>query len=150
MAALLGAVFAALAQVFVRKLITTEATAAIVFYFSLTATLLSLVTLPFGWVVPTAREALLLVAAGLLGGVGQILLTESYRHAEAGVIAPFEYVSMLLALVLGYLLFDEVPTRPMLAGAALIVAAGLFIIWRERQLGLAARPGARKVMTPQG
>ena len=53
MAALLGAVFAALAQVFVRRLITTEATPAIVFYFSLTATLLSLVTLPFGWAVPT-------------------------------------------------------------------------------------------------
>ena len=48
-----------------------------------------------------ARRSLL-VGAGLLGGVGQILLTESYRHAETGVIAPFEYVSMLLALVLGY------------------------------------------------
>ena len=62
MAALLGAVFAALAQVFVRRLITTEATPAIVFYFSLTATLLSLVTLPFGWAVPTGGEALILIA----------------------------------------------------------------------------------------
>jgi len=149
MAALLGAVFAALAQVFVRKLIHSEKTATIVFYFSLTASILSLVTLPFGWVVPLPREAVLLVAAGLLGGVGQILLTESYRHAETGVIAPFEYVSMLLALVLGYVVFSEVPTASMLAGAALIVSAGLFIIWRERRLGL-QRPGARKVMTPQG
>ena len=149
MAALLGAVFAALAQVFVRKLIHSEKTATIVFYFSLTASILSLVTLPFGWVVPTLREAVLLVGAGLLGGVGQILLTESYRHAETGVIAPFEYVSMLLALVLGYTLFGEAPTGPMLVGAALIVAAGLYIIWRERQLGI-RRAGARKVMTPQG
>jgi drug/metabolite transporter (DMT)-like permease len=149
MAAFLGAVFAALAQVFVRKLIHTEATAAIVFYFSVTAAALSLLTLPFGWVVPTPREAVLLVGAGLLGGIGQILLTESYRHAETGVIAPFEYVSMLLALILGYLIFEEVPTRAMLAGAGLIVAAGLFIIWRERKLGI-RRAGARKVMTPQG
>jgi drug/metabolite transporter (DMT)-like permease len=149
MASLLGAVFAALAQVFVRKLIHTEPTSAIVFYFSLTASVLALVTLPWGWVVPTSREAALLVGAGLLGGIGQILLTESYRHAETGVIAPFEYVSMLLALVLGYLLFDEAPTGAMLAGAALIVSAGLFIIWRERRLGL-KRAGARKVMTPQG
>ena len=149
MAALLGAVFAALAQVFVRKLITTEGTATIVFYFSLTASILSLFTLPFGWVVPAPREALLLVSAGLLGGVGQILLTESYRHAETGVIAPFEYVSMVLALVFGYTLFGEIPTVPMLIGAALIVTAGLFIIWRERQLGI-QRAGARKVMTPQG
>jgi drug/metabolite transporter (DMT)-like permease len=149
MAALLGAVCAALAQVFVRKLIHTEATPAIVFYFSLTATLLSLVTLPFGWAVPDGRATALLVAAGLFGGVGQILLTESYRHAEAGAIAPFEYVSMLFALVLGYFLFEEVPTGTMLAGAALIVAAGLFIIWRERRLGI-QRANARKVMTPQG
>ena len=149
MAALLGAVFAALAQVFVRKLIHTEKTTTIVFYFSLTAAVLSLATLPFGWVVPVPREAVLLVGAGLLGGIGQILLTESYRHAETAVIAPFEYVSMLLALVLGYTIFSEVPTRPMLIGAALIVAAGLFIIWRERRLGI-ERAGARKVMTPQG
>ena len=56
---------------------------------------------------------------------------------------------MLFALVLGYLLFDEIPTSAMLAGAALIVAAGLFILWRERKLGL-QRANARKVMTPQG
>jgi drug/metabolite transporter (DMT)-like permease len=149
MAALLGAVFAALAQVFVRKLIHTEPTSAIVFYFSVTATLLALVTLPFGWVVPAPREAALLVGAGLLGGVGQILLTESYRHAETGMIAPFEYVSMLLALVLGFAIFGEVPTAATLGGAGLIVAAGLFILWRERRLGI-RRSEARKVMTPQG
>ncbi len=148
-AALLGAVFAALAQVFVRKLVQTEATAAIVFYFSATAALLSLATLPFGWTVPTGREAGFLVTAGLLGGVAQILLTTSYRHAEVGVIAPFEYASMIFALGFGYLLFDETPTAHMLTGAALIVAAGLFIIWRERQIGL-KRARARSVMTPQG
>jgi drug/metabolite transporter (DMT)-like permease len=149
MAALFGAVFAALAQVFVRRLIHTEATAAIVFYFSATAAALSLLTLPFGWVAPTVPETALLVGAGLLGGVGQILLTESYRHAETAAIAPFDYVSMLLALFFGYWIFAEVPTRSMLAGAALIVAAGLFIIWRERKLGI-QRANARKVITPQG
>jgi drug/metabolite transporter (DMT)-like permease len=148
-AALFGAVFAALAQVFVRKLVHTEATAAIVFYFSLTAAVLSLVTLPFGWVIPTGREAVLLVGAGFLGGLGQILLTESYRHAETSVIAPFEYVSMLLSLAFGYLIFAELPTAPMLIGAGLIVAGGLFIIWRERKLGI-ERAGSRKVLTPQG
>jgi drug/metabolite transporter (DMT)-like permease len=149
MAALLGAVFAALAQVFVRKLVRTEQTAAIVFYFSLTAAILSLATLPFGWVFPTPTQAGLLIGAGVLGGVAQILLTESYRHAETSVIAPFEYVSMVLALVSGYLLFDEYPTASMLGGAALIVAAGLFIIWREHRLGLERRK-ARQAVTPQG
>jgi drug/metabolite transporter (DMT)-like permease len=149
MAMLMAAVFMALAVIFVRKMVATEKTAAIVFYFSLTTTLLSLLSIPFGWVMPTAREAALLIAAGLLGGFAQILLTTSYRHAETAVIAPFDYTSMLLALAIGYTLFAEVPTGPMLAGAALVVSAGLFIIWRERQLGL-ERGKARKVMTPQG
>jgi drug/metabolite transporter (DMT)-like permease len=144
-----GAIFAALAQVFVRKLVLTESTSAIVFWFSATATLLSLVTLPFGWVIPSGREAAMLVAAGLLGGVGQILLTSGYREADASVVAPFEYVSMLFALGFGYFLFDEVPTGTMLFGALLVVTAGILIIWRERTLGL-ERARQRKAMTPQG
>lgn len=144
-----GAVFAALAQVFVRKLVNTEKTAAIVFYFSVTATALSLVTLPFGWVWPTVGETALLVTAGLLGGLGQILLTSSYREADASLVAPFDYASMLFALAIGYFVFSEVPTWTMVGGAALIVAAGILIIWRERQLGL-ARARQRKAMTPQG
>jgi drug/metabolite transporter (DMT)-like permease len=146
--ALMGAVFAALATVFVRKLIHTESIPAIVFYFSLTSTLLSLLTLPLGWVWPTASQAAFLVLAGILGGLGQALLTSSYRFAETGVIAPFEYVSMLLALVIGYFVFNEIPTKPMLYGASLVILAGLFIIWRERQLGI-ERANARKAMPPQ-
>jgi drug/metabolite transporter (DMT)-like permease len=144
-----GAVFAALAQVFVRKLVQTETTGAIVFWFSVTAAGLSLVTLPFGWVVPQPSDLALLVLAGVLGGVGQVLLTSSYRHADASVIAPFEYVSILFALGIGYWAFDEVPTLTMLGGAALVIVAGVLIIWRERQLGI-ERARQRKAMTPQG
>jgi drug/metabolite transporter (DMT)-like permease len=144
-----GAVFAALAQVFVRRLVVQESTSAIVFWFSLTATALSLVTLPFGWVVPAPREAALLILAGLLGGLGQILLTSSYRNADASVVAPFEYVSMLFALLFGYVFFSEVPSLTMLGGAGLVVIAGMIIIWRERRLGL-ERAAQRRAMTPQG
>ncbi len=146
---LMGAVFAALAQVFVRRLVATESTAAIVFWFSITATVLSLVTLPWGWVMPSASVFAMLVAAGLLGGIGQILLTSSYRFADASVVAPFEYASMLLALGVGFFVFDEVPTLVTLGGAAIIIAAGVLIIWRERQLGI-ERAKQRKAMTPGG
>ncbi len=144
-----GAVFAALAQVFVRKLVNTESTSSIVFWFSLTAAVLSLITLPFGWVVPSVTEAVLLVICGLLGGLGQILLTSSYREADASVVAPFEYVSILFALGFGYVFFAEVPTGTMLLGASLVVTAGILIILRERALGI-ARARQRKAMTPQG
>lgn len=144
-----GAVFSALAQVFVRKLVQTERTATIVFWFSFNAAALALLTLPFGWVVPTPTEAALLVLAGLLGGVGQILLTSSYREADASVIAPFEYASILFALGIGYFVFDEVPTLTMIGGATLVVLAGILIIWREHKLGI-ERAKQRKVIGAQG
>jgi drug/metabolite transporter (DMT)-like permease len=145
---LLAAVFAALAQVFVRKMVQTETTAAIVFYFSLTATAMSLLTLPWGWTVPPAWVLALLILAGLLGGVGQILLTSAYRFADASLVAPFEYASMLLAIIVGYVVFSEVPTGTMLTGAGMIMVAGVLIIWRERQLGL-ERARQRKAASSQ-
>jgi drug/metabolite transporter (DMT)-like permease len=144
-----SAVMAGLAHVFVRKLTMTEPTSAIVFWFAVTASTLSIMTLPFGWVWPTGTEAALLIGAGLCGGIGQIFLTSSYRYADASVVAPFEYFSILLALGIGYFVFAEVPTAVMLIGIALIVCAGILIIWREGKLGK-DRKQARKAMTPQG
>ncbi|MFZ5708689.1 MAG: DMT family transporter [Pseudomonadota bacterium] len=149
MVILMGAVFAALAQVFVRKLVSEETTSSIVFWFSVNSTILSLVTLPFGWAVPDPWTGAKLVVAGLLGGVGQVLLTSSYKHADTSVVAPFDYASMLLAVGVGYFVFGEAPTGIVLAGSALIVAAGILIIWRERRLGL-ARARSRESMTPGG
>lgn len=149
MVALMGAVFAALAQIFIRKLTKTETTSAIVFWFSCTATVLSLATLPFGWVMPPLWAAALLVLAGLIGGVAQILLTSAYRATDASLVAPFEYASMLMALAVGYLVFDEVPTLVMLAGAGLVIAAGVLIVWRERLLGI-ERARQRRAMSPPG
>lgn len=146
---LMGAVCAALAQIYIRKLVQVEQTAAIVFYFSVTSASLSLLTIPFGWVMPTPTEFLLLVSAGVLGGAGQIFLTSAYRFADASVVAPFDYASMIFALVIGFFIFGEVPTGTMLLGALIVVLAGCIIIWRERQLGL-KRGRARALKTPQG
>ena len=147
--ALGSAVAAALAQVFIRKLTKTETTSSIVFWFSVTATGLSLLTIYWGWVVPTPKEAALLVLAGIIGGVGQILLTSSYRLADASFVAPFEYSSMLFSIAIGFAFFDEVPTSTTLIGASVVIFAGILIIWRERQLGL-ERSKTRKAMSPQG
>ncbi len=142
---LTGSLCAAFAQIHVRRMVETEETAAIVFWFSLTATGLSLLTAPFGWAVPSAQATAFLVSAGLVGGAGQILLTASYRYADASVIAPFEYTSMLFALVIGLIVFDEIPTAGMLAGAALVIAAGVLIILRERYLHIQRGKGRRHV-----
>ena len=136
MMVLMGAVFAALAQIFLRKMVATERAATVVLYFTLSSTLFSLFTIPFGWVRPDGHDAALLIAAGLAGGIGQGLLTSSYRFAHASLVAPFDYVSMIFAIAIGYFLFAEVPTLQTLAGGALIAAAGILIIWRESRLGM--------------
>jgi drug/metabolite transporter (DMT)-like permease len=139
-----SATLAALAQVFIKSMAATEKTAAIVFWFSMTATCLSLLSAPFGWVMPQGHEWLLLIGAGLVGGAGQICVTSSYRFADASLLAPFTYVSMIWALIIGYFVFGEAPTVPMLVGAGLVISAGVAIVLRERQLGL-RRTAERKV-----
>ena len=142
-AATLGALFA-LASAFTnagsvvqtRRLTDTETTSSIVFYFSLFCTIGGLLTLPFGWIVPSAPQLAALIALGVIGGLSHILLTESYRYAPASVIAPFDYTAILFSFLLGFWMFGEVPTRLVVVGAGIVVAAGLFVLWRERQLGL--------------
>jgi drug/metabolite transporter (DMT)-like permease len=134
--ALAGAFTVAAAMTQVRHLSRTETTGSLVFYFSVICCLTALATLPWGWTTPTGRELVLMIAMGLLGGVGQILITESYRHASAAVLAPFAYTAMIYSIVIGYIWFGEVPELIVLVGAAIVIAAGLFVIWRERKLGL--------------
>ncbi len=129
-----------------RHLTKSETTSSIVFYFSLICALAGLVSWPFGWLTPTTTELAALAAIGFLGGTGHIFLTESYRYASASVVAPFDYTSMIWALVLGYVMFDERPTIAILVGSAIIAAAGLFVIWRERQLA-AMRNAASVALT---
>jgi drug/metabolite transporter (DMT)-like permease len=147
--ALLAAFFNAGTVIQTRRLTQSEPTSSIVFYFSLMTALAGLVSLPFAWHTPTAFELLLLVSCGLFGGVGHIFLTESYRHAPASVIAPFDYSSMLWALLLGYWLFGELPTALVYVGACIVAVAGLFVIWRERQLGVQRAAEAEGPRTPE-
>ena len=128
-----------------RRLTQTETTSSIVFYFSVICALAGLATWPLGWLMPTWPLGWLmptwpgltaLVAVGLCGGVAHILLTESYRLAPASLVAPFDYTSMVWAFLLGYFFFNELPTMFIFIGAAIITAAGLFVIWRERRLGV--------------
>ncbi|MGA7433895.1 MAG: DMT family transporter [Xanthobacteraceae bacterium] len=137
--ALTGALANAGTVIQTRRLAQSETTSSIVFYFSLFCALAGLVTWPFGWVSPTGGEFAALIGIGVLGGTGHIFLTESYRYASASVVAPFDYTAMIWALILGYMLFGETPTIMIVAGSLIIVAAGLFVIWRERQLAVARR-----------
>jgi drug/metabolite transporter (DMT)-like permease len=133
---LVGAFLVAAAMTQVRAMTDTETTASLVFSFQLFAAAVGLLMLPWTWIWPTPGDALALLGIGVLGGVAQILLTDSYRHAPASVVAPFSYTAMIWAVLLGYFMFGELPDATVLLGAAIVVAAGLFVIFRERALGI--------------
>jgi drug/metabolite transporter (DMT)-like permease len=116
-----------------RRLTDSETTSSIVFYFSLICALIGSLSLPFVWRTPSVADAAALVSTGILGGLSHLLLTESYRYAPASVVAPFDYVALLWAFFFGYLLFGEIPNPYVYAGAAIVVGAGLYVIWRERR-----------------
>jgi drug/metabolite transporter (DMT)-like permease len=139
LASLAGAACSAFAVVEVRRLSQSESTATIVFYFAIVCSGLALLSLHWGWKLPNLPDAMILIATGIFGGLGQILLTGSYRHAGISTLAPFDYTSMIWALGLGYVMFGNVPQQIVLAGAIVVISAGLFVIWRERQLGLVRR-----------
>jgi len=149
-ATLVSACIAGLAMVLVRRLLDTEKTATIVLYFSVTASVFALTTIPFGWHALNPTQVVALVLSGFCGGLGQILLTQSYRHADVSTIAPFEYTSVLLGIGIGYFVFAEVPGWATIIGSAIVTSSGLFIIYREHRLGVERRGLARRSVTPQG
>ncbi len=136
MLAFANAFLVAFTMIFIRLMSGSEPALVIAFYFQLACTLVSACTLPFAWATPSGGEFLLLVTLGILGGVGQLLMTNSYRFAEASTLANFDYAAMIWAILLGWLFFSELPAAAVYVGAVIVISSGLFIVWRERQLGL--------------
>jgi len=135
--ALANAISAGCATIQVRRLTSTETTASIVVLMAIVMTLVSLLSIPFGWIIPVSWVDLaLLIGTGVSGGLGQMLFTESYRYAQTSLLAPLDYAGMIWAFAFGYWVFGEVPTLYVVIGAVIVAGAGIFIILRERYLGL--------------
>ncbi len=138
--AIAGAMMVAIGSIVVSRLVVAERTTTVVFYFSAICSIGFLLTAPFGWRMPDGWTLAVLIFAGFLGGVSQLLVTQSYRYADTSAVAPFEYTSMLFGIALGYLLFGDVPTLTMLLGSAIVIAASLIVIWREHVLSIQRLP----------
>ncbi len=131
--ALSAAVLAALAMMFVRHMSGAgrEHAVTITFYFMLTSTLCAIPTVLYGWHWPNPEQWLFILMIGVFGAGGQLVMTYSYRYAEASMIAPLDYSSLVFAVTYGYLFFGETPGWSIWTGAPLVIAAGLIILWRE-------------------
>ncbi|OSM94440.1 DMT family transporter [Lonsdalea populi] len=131
--ALLAALCTAASSIQIRFLNGVEKPGAIVFYFSLMTMFIGLGTLYFGWLMPTLPQLLLLIGCGFFGGMAQILITLSLRYADASLLAPFDYTTLVWSMLIGYLFLDSVPGGSTIAGAAIIACAGIFTVWCERR-----------------
>ena len=129
--AIAAAIGAAGANIAIREISRTEPGPTIVFYFTLAGAAVGLASLPFGWVMPSPGVLGLLVAAGLIGGTGQLLLTEAIRRAPVAVVAPFDYTQLVWAGLIGFLVWGETPAMLTLIGAMVVAASSTYILWRE-------------------
>ena len=128
-------IFFACVAISVRSLSKTEANYTIAFYFTLLCTLLGLGTIFFtDWIMPTFIDFVLFFVLGLCGSVANLLLTQSYRLAEASLVTPIKYLSLVFAIIFGYFIWSEVPKILTLLGASLVIASSLIIFMRENKL----------------
>ena len=123
-------------SILIRKLtLAGEPVWLIAFYFSLVSGLGGLLTIPLGlWKMPNTYDFILLILIGLLGGIANLLLTQSYKLAEVTLTTPLKYLSLVIAIIFGFYFFEEIPSIHTLSGAALIVVSSAIIFIRENQL----------------
>ncbi len=128
------ALLTALRDLLTRKLVVGETSVSILAFSSLAVTLCALPTVALGWTRLGVGDFALLAGAGLAFGFAMFCLTDALRYADASLVSPFKYSGVVLAVVLGYLVWSEVPGLEALIGAGLIMASGLFILRRERRI----------------
>jgi len=115
----------------IRKLSTTEPVWLISFFFSFSIAILGLLSLFHGWVMPNFFDLFLLSMVGILGGLANLWLSQSYKYSEVSLVTPLKYLALVFAIIFGYFIWSEVPTLKTLIGALLVIVSTLIIFRRE-------------------
>lgn len=131
LAALVAAIAYALSAIAVRVLTRTESTASVVFWTISLMTLMAAMLAAPGWVGIAARHWPWIIALGVVAAVGQHLLTQAFRLAPPSLVAPFEYTALLWGIAIDRFVWHVLPSARVLAGGGVVIASGLFLIWRE-------------------
>ena len=114
-----------------RQLSSTEPVWLISLFFSIAITLLSFLTIPFGWVMPSLNHFVILSFIGIFGGVSNLWLSQSYKYSEVSLVTPLKYLTLVFAIIFGYFIWGEIPTFKTLVGASLVIISTLIIFRRE-------------------
>ena len=114
-----------------RQLSSTEPVWLISLFFSIAITLMSFLTIPFGWVMPNFNHFVILSLIGIFGGVSNLWLSQSYKYSEVSLVTPLKYLTLVFAIIFGYFIWGEIPTIKTLIGAFLVIISTLIIFRRE-------------------
>ncbi len=115
----------------IKQLSSTEPVWLISFYFSISIMIMSFFTIPSGWVLPNIIDLLLLSLLGLLGGLANLWLTQSYKFSDVSLVTPLKYLGLIFAIFFGYIFWSEVPSTKTLIGSALVITSSVIIFRRE-------------------
>ena len=115
----------------IRQLSSTEPVWLISLFFSAAITIAGLLTLPFGWIMPSFYDLTLLSMIGFFGGVANLWLSQSYKFSEVSLVTPLKYLALVFAIIFGYLIWGEIPSGKTLIGAILVIASSIIIFRRE-------------------
>jgi drug/metabolite transporter (DMT)-like permease len=130
--AIANAVLFGTVAVGVRRMAATESTETMLMHQMVFLTVFFAAALPFGWLTPqSAGDCAALIANGLLNAAGQYLWTTALRFAPASAVAPFNYFSLVWAVILGFLVWGDLPSAALLIGSAIVVGSGMFLLWHE-------------------
>ena len=115
----------------IRQLSTSEPVWLISLYFSVTITLASFFTIPYGWIMPDIKDLVLLMSIGIFGGAANLWLSQSYKFSEVSLVTPLKYLALVFAIIFGYFIWNEVPSVKTLTGAFLVITSSIIIFRRE-------------------
>ena len=118
----------------IKQLSTSEPVWLISFYFSLSIMFISFFTITTGWIMPSIKDLFLLSLLGILGGLANLWLTQSYKFSDVSLVTPLKYLALVFAIFFGYVIWDEVPSSKTLIGSLLVIISSIIIFRREISL----------------
>ena len=129
----LGAIFFAVFQIITRLLSATEKTSTTLFYTGLGGIFWTSILVPFVWVPPSETHWFIFLSTGLLGAIAHLCMISAFSRSEASLLAPYNYTKLLWVSLLGFFIFNDIPSMNMWVGASVIVTAGLYVLYREQK-----------------
>ena len=115
----------------IRQLSSTEPVWLISLFFSAAITIAGIFTIPFGWLMPSFTDLILLSMIGFFGGVANLWLSQSYKFSEVSLVTPLKYLALVFAIGFGYFIWQEIPSSKTLIGATLVITSSIIIFKRE-------------------